>query len=225
MSTLRVALLSLFLGASTAWGAPPSSAADPTNATELVAAVESTYASITSLRADFVQVTRSASMGQETRQKGKVQLARPKKMRWDFQAPDASTFVTDGHTMWVYSSANNQVIVSTVAAGSGSGMTELLDDLNNLDELFTVTLLDGADSPAKAAYQVELVPKKQANFKKLRLTLSKKKYEVQQVLLTDQFDNQVDLSFSQIRTNQPIPDSTFTFQIPAGAQVIKTDAQ
>ncbi len=224
MSYLRVALLTLTLSASSAWGAPPVAAADPANVTELVAAVESTYAGVNSLRADFVQVTRSASMGQETRQKGKVQLERPRKMRWDFQQPDASTFVTDGTTMWVYSAANNQVIVSAVAAGAQGGMTQLLDDLNQLDEQFNVVLLDGAGNAAKTSYLIELTPKQQTSFKKLRLTLSKKKYEVQQVLLTDQFDNQVDLSFSQIKINQDIPDATFNFQVPAGAQVIRTDA-
>lgn len=222
MRSLRVALLSLLLGGSVSWGAPP--AADPTNVTELVAAVESTYAGVSSLRADFVQVTRSASMGQETRQKGKVQLERPRKMRWDFQQPDVSTFVTDGATMWVYSQASNQVVVSSVTGGGQGGMTQLLDDLNQLDEHFNVTLIDGAGNAAKGTYLIELVPKQQTGFKKLRLTLTKKKYEVQQVLLTDQFDNQVDLSFSQIRLNQDIPDSTFSFQVPAGAQVIRADA-
>ncbi len=225
MSYLRVALVSLLCGASLSWGAPPAAAADPANVTELVAAVESTYAGVNSLRADFVQVTRSASMGQETRQRGKVQLERPQKMRWDFQQPDASTFVTDGATMWVYSPTNNQVIVSGVSAGGqAGGMTQLLDDLNQLDELFNVTLIDGAGNAAKATYVIDLTPKKQTSFKKLRLTLSKKKYEVQQVLLTDQFDNQVDLSFTQIKLNQDIPDTTFSFQIPANAQVIRTDA-
>lgn len=224
MSYLRVALLSIFLGTSVSWGAPPAAPADPTNVTELVAAVESTYAGVNSLRADFVQVTRSATMGQETRQRGKVQLERPRKMRWDFQQPEASSFVTDGKTMWVYSEANNQVIVSAVAAGSQSGMTQLLDDLNQLDELFVVALVDGAGNAAKTSYVIDLTPKTQANFKRLRLTLSKRKYEVQQVLMTDQFDNQVDLSFSQIKFNQDIPDATFNFQVPANAQVIRTDA-
>lgn len=223
MRFLRVVALASVLAVVPSWGAPVPPA-DPATAAELVAAVEATYATVTSLRADFVQVTRSASMGQETRQKGKVSLERPRKMRWDFSQPDTSTFVTDGSTMWVYSSANNQVIVSQVQTGTqGGNMTQLLDDLNHLDELFTVTLVDGAGNAAKSTYVIDLVPRQNNGFKKLRLTLTKKKYEVQQVLLTDQFDNQVDLSFSQVKINQDIPDSLFSFQVPAGAVVIRTD--
>ena len=227
MRWLRVATLALLVSLAPTWAGPnaqPSAApsANPTTVPEIVAAVESTYASVNSLKADFVQVSRSTSMGQETRQRGKVSLKRPRKMRWDFNQPDASTFVTDGATMWVYSSANNQVIVSPVSGGAG-GMTQLLDDLNNLDELFTVTLVDAGGKEGKGSYILDLVPKAlPSNFKKLRLTLARNKYTPETVLLTDTFDNQVELTFSQVKFNQDIPDSMFNFQAPQGATVLNT---
>lgn len=221
MRWLRVATLALLMSFAPTMAGPPLSA-DPVTVPELVAAVESTYASVNSLKADFVQVSRSASMGQETRQRGQVTLKRPRKMRWDFNQPDASSFVTDGATMWVYSSASNQVIVSPVSAGAG-GMTQLLDDLNQLDELFNVTIVDGAGNAAKGTYVLDLVPKTpSSNFKKLRLTLTKKKYMPEAVLLTDTFDNQVELTFSQVRVNQDIPDAEFNFKAPKGATVVNT---
>lgn len=221
MRWLRVATLALLMSFAPTMAGPPLSA-DPVTVPELVAAVESTYASVSSLKADFVQVSRSASMGQETRQRGQVTLKRPRKMRWDFNQPDASSFVTDGATMWVYSSASNQVIVSPVSAGAG-GMTQLLDDLNQLDELFNVTIVDGAGNAAKGTYVLDLVPKTpSSNFKKLRLTLTKKKYMPEAVLLTDTFDNQVELTFSQVRVNQDIPDAEFNFKAPKGATVVNT---
>lgn len=214
-------------GASLAAGTAPAAAeADPTNTAELVAAIEKTYASVTSLRADFAQVSKNIATGTETRQKGRVMLKRPKKMRWDFTGPEGSSFVTDGTTMWVWSQSTNQVIVSSAAsAGSGSGMTQLLDDLNQLDELFVVTLVDGAGNAAKSQFVVDLVPRKEAGFKKLRITFTKKKYTVEQVNLTDLFDNTVELSFSQVRMNQTIEDAQFNFQVPAGATVIRADGQ
>lgn len=221
MRWLRVATLALLMSFAPTMAGPPLSA-DPVTVPELVAAVESTYAGVNSLKADFVQVSRSASMGQETRQRGQVTLKRPRKMRWDFNQPDASSFVTDGATMWVYSSASNQVIVSPVSAGAG-GMTQLLDDLNQLDELFNVTIVDGAGNSAKGTYVLDLVPKTpSSNFKKLRLTLTKKKYMPEAVLLTDTFDNQVELTFSQVRVNQDIPDAEFNFKAPKGATVVNT---
>lgn len=206
-----------------AGGAASAVEADPTNTAELVAAIEKTYGAVSSLRADFVQVSRSKATGAESRQKGRVFLKRPKKMRWDFVAPEGSTFVTDGATMWVWSQSTNQVIISSAAANAGGGMTQLLDDLNQLDELFVVTLVDGAGNTAKNQFVVDLVPRKESGFKKLRITFTKKKYTVEQVNLTDLFDNTVELSFSQVRMNQDIADTQFNFQIPAGASVIRAD--
>ena len=222
MHWLRTSLLALCMTLSTA-AVAQTAPADPATVTELVTAVETTYAGVQSIRADFVQVTHSATMAQETRQRGKVLLERPRKMRWDFQQPDSSSFVTDGATMWVWSSSSNQVIISSANAAAGAGMTQLLDDLNQIDEQFNVTLVDGANDAGKRSFVLELIPKKEASFKKLRLTIAKKKYTLEQVTLTDQFNNQVELAFSQVRMNTDIPDTEFTFQVPKGAQVIRTD--
>ena len=40
------------------------------NVTAVIDGVEAAYADVSSLKADFVQVTRSAAMGDETKQKG-----------------------------------------------------------------------------------------------------------------------------------------------------------
>lgn len=230
MRRLQILLLACFIPlaagsapVAAAAGVEAAAGADPANAAELVAAVEKTYGGVSTLKADFVQVNRSKSTGAETRQKGHVSLKRPHKMRWDFVGADSNTFVTDGATMWVWSPATNQVIVSSASGASGGGMTQLLDDLSQLNTLFDVTLVGGVG--AAPSYVVDLKPKQQANFKNLRLTLTKKKYTVEQVLMTDLFDNQVELSFTGVKMNQDLPDAQFSFQIPAGAQVISADGQ
>ena len=221
MHRIRKAFLAVLMGGLLV-AAPSRAQSDPETVADLVAAVEATYSEVSSLRADFVQIQRSTTIGGESRQKGRVMLKRPRKMRWDFVQPDDRQFVTDGSTMWIWSSADNQVIVST-EVGAGTGMTQLLDDLNNLDELFEVTLLDRAGGAAKASYVLELKPKKDQGFKKLRLVVARKKYTVEQVVVIDQFDNEVELSFTQVKMNPELPDNLFVFEIPAGAQVIRTD--
>ena len=109
---------------------------------EVVSAVEGVYGQAESLRADFVQVTRSVALGEEQRQRGKVVMMRPRMMRWDFTAPDTKLFVTDGKTMWVWSPDDNQVIIYDDVSGGGSGMASLFTDLNQLDELFEIQILD-----------------------------------------------------------------------------------
>ena len=187
----------------------------------VIKSVEAAYKDVQTLKADFVQVTRSKAMGDETRQRGKVRLKRPKKMRWVFTQPASQEFVTNGDTMWVWSAADNQVIVSKGTAGGGSGVSQLLDDLNRLGELFDVELLDSKGRPNTIL--LGLKPKTDAGFQSLKLRLMKKSFLVDEVVMIDAFGNEVQLTFNMVKTNTPIEDAEFNFAIPDGAQVLNTD--
>ena len=187
----------------------------------VIKSVEAAYKDVQTLKADFVQVTRTKAMGDETRQRGKVRLKRPKKMRWLFTQPASQEFVTNGDTMWVWSAADNQVIVSKGAAGGGSGVSQLLDDLNRLGELFDVELLDSKGRPNTIL--LGLKPKTDAGFQSLKLRLMKKSFLVDEVVMIDAFGNEVQLTFNMVKTNTPIEDAEFNFAIPDGAQVLNTD--
>jgi outer membrane lipoprotein carrier protein len=187
---------------------------------EILSAVEGVYGGVEALQADFVQVSRSAALGDEQRQKGRVVVKRPRKMRWEFTAPDKKLFLTDGATMWIWSPSDNQVIVYKDFSSNGSDVTGLLSDLNKLNELFTVELV--ADEGGDRAYVLDLTPKGEGagNFKQLRISFTKRKLLVERVLLTDQFDNVTDLTFTAVRLDAKVEEDSFVFQIPAGAEVI-----
>jgi len=70
---------------------------------------------------------------------------------------------------------------------------------------------------------LSLTPKKQASFKKLELVIEKKKYTLEKVTMTDNMDGVVELAFTQVKLNPELADSSFTFAIPPGAQVIRSD--
>ena len=187
---------------------------------DIVKAVEGVYGDVEALQADFVQVSTSAALGDEQRQKGRVVVKRPRKMRWEFSSPDKKLFMTDGATMWIWSQADNQVIIYKDFSASGSDVTGLLSDLNKLNELFEVALV--ADEGGDDSYVLDLTPKgtEAGNFKQLRISFTKRKLLVNRVLLTDQFDNITDLSFSQVKLDAKVDDDNFVFQIPSGAEVI-----
>jgi outer membrane lipoprotein carrier protein len=219
VSRTRVVVASICLLAFVSIGrADATDSSDPQTVQEIVQAVERTYTNVQSIRADFTQTSRSMAMG-EQRQKGKVLLKRPRKMRWAFTQPDDREFVTDGQTMWIWSAHDNQVIVTGDFASQSGDMPQLLDDLSKLDEMFDIVMLPGTDQ----AHVLSLTPKKKASFKKLELVLEKKKYTLEKVTMTDNFDGVVELAFTQMKLNPELADSSFTFSIPPGAQVIRSD--
>jgi len=206
--------------------APPVQAEQPEQEQSLdafIQSVEATYRDVESLGADFVQVTRSMAVGDGPEQKGTVLLARPQKMRWEFSGPEARMFITDGSQMWVYSPNEKQVHVYKELGAGGTGMESLLSNLDQLDELFDVEELDAEKNRDKNSVSLKLTPKKDANFKHLRLVVSKKKYLLEQVTIVDAFDNETELSFSQVKLNVTPDEGQFTFVPPAGVQVISPD--
>ncbi|MDP2306385.1 MAG: outer membrane lipoprotein carrier protein LolA [Pseudomonadota bacterium] len=221
-------LLGLALTAPLGWANPtasPPPAANqvtaPVTLSEVISAVEQTYGTATSIRAEFVQVDRSKAMGTEVRQRGKIALERPRKMRVDMGFPVTHTYVSDGKTMSIYVAKDKQVTMMPELDG-GAGMGVLLEDLGKLSELFNVTLLP--EKPGKPSITVQLVPKQPGAFKSLLLTLSKQKYVLQDLVLVNQLDDVTEMNFTAVRMNQDIPDAEFTFVAPPGVKVVKTGA-
>lgn len=201
--------------------------AEPQTVDELIAQVEATYRNVTTIRADFVQVTRSATMG-EQRQRGKVALKRPKMMRWDSTAAGGGLFVTNGQKMWLYLPTDKQVLVYndlSAAAGANASALDLLTSFDQIHTMFDVTMLTREQLGArKNSVGVTLRPKKESQFKEIRLVLSKRKYELESITTVDAFGVETEITFSQVRMNTDIPDSEFAFQAPTGVQVINADS-
>ncbi len=212
---LSLVLISLTGGVALA--VPPQPTTD-----EVVRGIETTYEDVQSLRAEFVQTTRSAALGEGQKQRGRMEIKRPSKMRWDFQRPEPRLFVTNGKRMWVYSPSENQAILYEDQAMLGSGVQSLLTDLQQLDEQFTVREIEDPEAKRVNNVVLELTPKAEnANFKSLRLELTRKKYLLKRLVLVDAFDTETELSFTQVRLNTAMDDSVFEFQPPAGVEVIK----
>jgi len=188
------------------------------DASAVIRSVEGKYATVQSMTAAFVQVTHSATFGDE-RQSGNVSLKRPKMMFWDFAATGAGgagkkQFISDGKSMWVYTADTRQAI--RYDAGASSQADELLQSLDHLDELFTVDLIDDKNDPG---HVLSLAPKKQGQVKQLRLELDPSLL-MKRVVITDQYDNVTELQFSKVTLNAKVSDSTFQFKPPAGVEVI-----
>lgn len=204
--------------------AAAADAGEPATVTDLVKAVEDAYKDVQTLRADFVQVTRSSSMGEGEKQRGRVQLARPRKMRWDFTQPESKLFVTNGTTIWVYTPADKQVFVSDDLGGSDGGMDSLLSNLENLDQFFDVSIVDRQGGADHHSYVLKLSPKGgQAQFKSLRIELSRKRYDLEKLVIVDAFDNETELTFTNLKVNPALSEGDFSFTVPAGIQVVRSD--
>jgi len=185
----------------------------------LLAGLKATYADAEALQADFTQVTRSEHFGEGLVQTGQITLGRPRMMRIAFAGEAGSLFLSDGADLYVYSPLGNQVIITPDLAEKSDGVTDLLSSLSALEERFEIALLPSEG----AAIELSLTPKDGAQIASMQLSMTTE-YQLTSLAVTDAFDSTTEMRFSNLIMNPDLPEGVFTFAIPEGASVIRSDA-
>lgn len=189
----------------------PAAGAEGDASDAVVAAVEAKYGAVRTIRAEFVQTTKSAVLGDET-QKGYVVLQRPNKMRWAFEGGERE-FVSDGSSMWMYSKPDNQVLKYP---GAGASLTSMLSSFDAIHEQFGVRLVEKTD----AQTVLELTPKTDGGVKRVTVVLGPDSV-VKKLILVDPFDTVTEVELTNLQLDVDVPEATFVFTPPAGAEVIE----
>lgn len=196
----------------------PMSAWASTDPGVIVGAVEAKYADVNTLTAAFTQTTKSELYGADE-QVGTVALQRPASMRWNFEG-DGRQFVTDGKTMWIYNAADNQVMRYDDVSKSAASADSLLQSLDRISELFEITVL--ADTATSKRLSLKPKGKEAEQVKRIELGLTGD-LTLQDVTIVDAFDTTTALSFREVKLDAKVPESTFQFEVPKGAEVIGTN--
>ncbi len=189
----------------------------------VVDALEATYGTMTDLRADFSQLARNKSLGQDVKAGGTVYLKKGGKMRWEYTSPAPQQIVSDGTHLWVYTPELNQVNKGDAPKALAGPAGSFLQGLGKVREEFTVRFLNPANKTDAAGRPVlDLTPKKPtALLALLVLTLDpKENYIVRQAVLYDQLQNTVTMSFTRVLVNPGLGDTLFAFTPPKGTAVV-----
>ena len=202
--------------------------ASPARAQELdtvVDGLESTYGKMNDLKADFAQVAKNKSLGQDVKAEGTVYLKKGGKMRWEYKSPSPQQIVSDGTYLWVYTPELNQVNKGDAPKALAGPAGSFLQGLGKVREEFTVRFLNPANKTDGSGRPVlDLTPKKPTPLlTRLVLTLDPKDYVVRQAVLYDQLQNTVTMSFNRVVVNPALSDTLFAFTPPKGAAVVPLD--
>jgi outer membrane lipoprotein carrier protein len=190
---------------------------------QVVDALEATYGKMTDLRADFTQVARNQSLGQDVKAEGTVYLKKVGKMRWEYKSPSPQQIVSDGTHLWVYTPELNQVNKGDAPKSLAGPAGSFLQGLGKVRETFAVRFLNPANKTDGSGRPVlDLTPKKPTQLlTRLVLTLDpKENYVVRQAVLYDQLQNTVTMSFNRVLVNSGLSDTLFAFTPPKGTAVV-----
>ncbi len=189
---------------------------------ESVEKIQGFYDSVTDLEGRFVQSTEAVGIGaslagEESQATGRVVLAKPGRMRWEYEAPEPSLVISNGKSLWIYdpSAGEAQHLAVTEEYLSGAALQFLMGGGVLLEEY-------DVRQERCAPDQVDLIllPKRPATYESLRLRANRETGQIIETVLVDLLGNTTRLSLQGMQTNRSPEDSRFVFVAPPGVRVL-----
>ena len=200
--------------------APPARAQD---AAAIVGRSSRVYRSLSSLKADFVQVIDNP-MIDSAESRGTLVQAGQDKLSMRFADPPGEAVVIDGQSVWIYtpSTTPGQVIRTAVPSGGPVyGYNVLAWLLDRPAERYTASYVRGDKLNGRAVDVVQLVPAvPDLPFERSILWLDREDGLPRRLEITERSGAVRTLTLSKMRLNQSVPAATFTFQVPSGVRVV-----
>ena len=181
------------------------------------------YRSLSSLRADFVQVIDNP-MIDSAESKGTLVQAGPAKLSMRFSDPPGEAIVIDGKNVWVYTPSTVPDQVIRLAAPSGGpvyGYNLLAWFLDRPAERYQASYLRTERTGGRTTDVIQLVPAvPDLPFTKAIIWLDRDDALPRRLEIHEQSGATRTLTLTNLRTNQTVPQQTFTFKVPSGVRVV-----
>lgn len=193
------------------------------SAAEVAAALQTKYDRVKDFSADFTQHYESSVLRRKVTEAGRVQVKKPGRMRWDYTTPEKKVFVSDGQRISLYIAADNQVTVSPMPKQDEATTALLfLVGKGDLTRDFAVSFASRSGEPG--TYALRLDPRiAERDYEWLELVVDRSTLQIRELSFDDRQGGRNTIQLTNFKENAGIPDKTFAFQPPRGADVIYTD--
>jgi outer membrane lipoprotein carrier protein len=198
--------------------APVTAPASPIDANTAVQNVQKFYANIHQATAQFRQSVKNATFGTSKDSDGKVWLAKPGKMRWDYYETTKGatkvkkSFISDGKTLWDVDHDNKQVIKKNLQQDLMPVAVSFLYGSGDLTKDFNAALDTSGSYGTKGDVVLKLTPKQpSAQYKNLYLVADGKDFHVKESVIIDSSNNVNHFKFYNPDWTTPTKDSYFQF--------------
>ncbi|HAB01754.1 MAG TPA: outer membrane lipoprotein carrier protein LolA [Pseudomonas sp.] len=168
------------------------------------------------IQANFSQLTLDAGGTSLQETSGKMTVKRPGLFYWHTDAPQEQVVVSDGSNVTLWDPDLEQATVKKLDQRLNQTPALLLSgDVSKISQSFDITSKQQGD-----VMDFTLKPKtKDTLFDSLRVSF--RKGLINDMQLIDSVGQRTNILFNGVKANQAVADSTFTFDIPKGADVIK----
>lgn len=198
--------------------AVPDAAPRQQTAQQVAEALQAKYDRIRDFSADFTQQYESGVLKRKVTERGRLQVKKPGRMRWDYTHPEKKVFVSDGTQIYLHVPADNHVTVSPVPKQDEATTAVLfLVGKGHLGRDFKVSFTPKA-SPG--TYGLRLDPRlPERDYDWLELEVDQKSLQIRTLTASDRQGGRSTFILSNFKENIGLADKTFAFSIPRGADV------
>ncbi len=184
-------------------------------ADEIAAKVQAKYSSQKDVSANFTQTAQFRFAKTEQRQTGSVKIKKGNKFCVE---TSQQILTTDGKTIWMYTPANLQVIISAYKKNSGTFSVDQF--LYGLPKDFNAEI----DTVLKSEVILKLTPKSATikSISLLRAWIDLSEWTIRKIEYIDANKTKTTVELSDIRFNSGFPESEFIFIPPEGTTIVDT---
>jgi outer membrane lipoprotein carrier protein len=182
----------------------------------LIQGIEQRYNRARTLSVDFIE-TYSVAGRSHRPETGNLVLRKPGRMRWTYTEPAGKLFVSDGKNAFLYTSADNRVERSTLKASEDlhAPMAFLLGKLDLKKEFRAFeTKPAGPDTYLVGEARTERLP-----YEKVQMLVGPD-YAIHQLTVHGRDGSVLGFTFKNEVVNPAVPDQSFRFTPPPGADII-----
>ena len=190
---------------------------------EILTGVEARYAG-SSFVAQFFQTSTLKAMEITDTASGRIFIKRPDKMRWEYEAPEKQTIITDGVQLWMYRPEDRQVMVGKAPTFFGNGKgAGFLADMQSIRANFAITRVQSDDLQTHGLKLLPTTP--QAGLADIYLSIARDSFEIVQIVTYNEYEDETRIELTDYRFDQTFDDAWFRFQTPPGVDVLQLDEQ
>ena len=190
---------------------------------DVLTRMRAAYQGQPSVQAAFVQTNTGMSYLEPMVMKGTLELKKPRRIRMEYTAPRAKTYLSDGATLWVIDDADRTVTRSKTQVDAVGRLFDFLTGAADVKKDFVVTLETG---PEKAAnlHVLRMKPKSpDAGVAMVYMQVHPDTGLVQGVVTVTPFGDRSETALADVRTDVTLPDARFVYADIEGFRLVDLD--
>ncbi|UCG86200.1 MAG: outer membrane lipoprotein carrier protein LolA [Gemmatimonadota bacterium] len=200
--------------------------ASPTAAQDTMSALtraERAYHSLETLSARFTQTIVNPMLGDPEVSHGTLFLMPPSRFAMRFSDPAGDRIVVDGTWLWAYSpsAVPGQVVRQPIPNRGAASPNLLAQFVDRPLEHYRAYYVGEETLNGELVDIVRLVPRREdLPFREALISISRETGLVLRLIVQEVSGQSRTLVFSELETNQPIPETELQFTVPAGVRIV-----